>query len=160
MKETNKRLPKKFLAGQKFGKLSVLPVWKGGAHHTVAWLCQCDCKNEKWVTAPSLIGGGAKNCGCVQAVRPQKPLPVIAKEPEEEPEPLNRLEMLEMRLRERFVLTWTDTRRGRFYGVFDSDHDSTELCGTEKRDALDRIEAIISEHLDHAALPAFCRTGG
>jgi hypothetical protein len=151
-------LPRKFIASQKFGKLTALPIWREDVHGNVSWLCQCDCpsKTEKWMAAPSLIGGGAKSCGC-QPMRPKKP--VVVEEPDEEAEPLDRLEMLEARLRERFQLSWTDTKRGRWYGVFDCEHNSTELCGETKRAAMDRIEAIIAEHLYHAALPAFCRAG-
>jgi hypothetical protein len=155
MKDRN-RLPTTFLGGCRFGKLVVLPVWRRDMHGNVTWLAACDCPNKtkRWVPMSGLTSGAITCCaGCL----PKKPAPVV--EDEEEPEPLDRLEMLELRLRARFVLTWVTSKRGRWYGVFDSDHDTTELCGETKQAALDRIEEIVADELRHAALPAFCRTG-
>ena len=53
------------LAGQKFGKLTVLyPTEERRARSTV-WHCRCDCGRVKDVTARSLNTGGVKSCGCM-----------------------------------------------------------------------------------------------
>lgn len=56
------------LTGQRFGKLVAIKraedvVGKSGSRST-AWLCKCDCGNEKIVTARNLKRGKTKSCGC------------------------------------------------------------------------------------------------
>lgn len=56
------------LTGKRFGKLVVIKrvenIWQGN-RSVVAWLCKCDCGNEKVVSGGSLRSGNAKSCGCL-----------------------------------------------------------------------------------------------
>ena len=53
------------LAGQKFGKLTVLaPVENVGTH--TAWLCRCECGQETVVATRRLRDGRTKSCGCLK----------------------------------------------------------------------------------------------
>lgn len=57
------------LTGQKFNKLSVLGfshIVKGG---NSAWLCKCDCGNEKIIIGYGLKNGTTKSCGCHRSER-------------------------------------------------------------------------------------------
>lgn len=52
------------LMGQKFGRLEVIAP----AHNIkgrTAWLCKCDCGNEKKVITKFLRNGTTKSCGCL-----------------------------------------------------------------------------------------------
>ena len=56
------------LTGQKFGRWTVInraenKVLPSGQKRTM-WHCQCDCGNEKDVSADSLKSGQSKSCGC------------------------------------------------------------------------------------------------
>jgi len=51
------------LTGQRFGKLLVLRRC-GSKNGHAAWLCRCDCGNEKIMSASSLRSG-TKSCGCL-----------------------------------------------------------------------------------------------
>ena len=56
--------------GMRFGKLTVISYAgkAGGEHKAHAWLCRCDCGNEKIITGKSLGQGKDKrvrNCGCI-----------------------------------------------------------------------------------------------
>lgn len=59
-------MKKESLLGQKFARLLVIagaePV---GVGKRPAWLCQCDCGNQKIVKSEELKGGGTKSCGCL-----------------------------------------------------------------------------------------------
>ena len=62
------------LAGQRFGKLTVLRYshsGRGGAW----WLCRCDCGKETTVTAAKLRFGLTKSCGCLRHRKWAKPKP-------------------------------------------------------------------------------------
>lgn len=52
------------LTGRRFGKLVALHPTAGTNHNSVLWLCQCDCGNQRTVTASMLGGGHAMHCGC------------------------------------------------------------------------------------------------
>lgn len=54
--------------GQKFGKLTVLSLAARISSRTNAWLCRCDCGNEKVISNPR--PAGTQSCGCL------KPQPV------------------------------------------------------------------------------------
>lgn len=58
-------MPKKLnLLGQKYGRLEVIkemPSQKGSG----AWLCRCECGNEKIVLTRSLRSGNTRSCGCL-----------------------------------------------------------------------------------------------
>lgn len=60
---------KKDLTGQIFGKLTVLNqaediVYKNNKKVS-AWLCQCECGNQKIINGVSLNSGKTKSCGCL-----------------------------------------------------------------------------------------------
>ena len=58
-------MKKENLLGQKFTRLTVIaetePV---GKRQRTAWLCKCECGNEKIVKADELKSGDTKSCGC------------------------------------------------------------------------------------------------
>lgn len=52
------------LTGQRFGRLLVLRRAENIGRQT-AWLCKCDCGNEKAVPYWNLVSGQTKSCGCL-----------------------------------------------------------------------------------------------
>lgn len=54
----------KDLSGQKFGRLTVLA--RDFSRSETAWLCQCDCGNQKVQTSVSLRHGNVRSCGCLR----------------------------------------------------------------------------------------------
>lgn len=58
----------KDLAGQKFGKLTVLEISGRASDRRIIWKCQCDCGNVSNVRGSKLTGGHTKSCGCLQLV--------------------------------------------------------------------------------------------
>lgn len=66
-REGSKR-PIKDMAGQRFGKLTVLGLGKVPDHdryHRVWWECLCDCGKKKTVLSNDLKLGKVKSCGCL-----------------------------------------------------------------------------------------------
>lgn len=62
-------LPKKDLAGQRFGRLTVLGIAAppAGRKRTVyQWRCRCDCGTETIVSVNALTTGNTQSCGCLQ----------------------------------------------------------------------------------------------
>lgn len=59
---------KKFidLAGQKFGRLTVIHRENNDKDGNSRWLCRCNCGKEKIIVGYSLKGGLTKSCGCLQ----------------------------------------------------------------------------------------------
>jgi hypothetical protein len=54
------------LQNRKFGRLTPI-VYTGTLESGhAAWLCRCDCGNEKIIRSASLISGLTKSCGCLQ----------------------------------------------------------------------------------------------
>lgn len=53
------------LIGQRFGKLTVLEKAQNVSGRT-AWLCQCDCGEQKVVTTKLLRDGTTQSCGCLK----------------------------------------------------------------------------------------------
>lgn len=54
------------LAGQKFGKLTVIKISHTDIHSRKHWLCKCDCGNEKIINGSKLKSGTTKSCGCLR----------------------------------------------------------------------------------------------
>lgn len=55
----------KNLLNKKFGKLTVIELFKcGGSHKHAIWRCKCECGNFTNVTSSYLISGHTKSCGC------------------------------------------------------------------------------------------------
>src|SRR5574344_2563436 len=54
------------IAGQRFGKLTVIKFSKIDNHHHSCWLCRCDCGNTHLVSLPNLKSGRTLSCGCQQ----------------------------------------------------------------------------------------------
>jgi len=57
------------LVGKRFGRLLVIEradAPKGVINKGAYWLCVCDCKNMKIVSALNLRNGDAKSCGCLK----------------------------------------------------------------------------------------------
>ena len=63
------------LAGQRFGKLTVLKQLKERSKDKrVIWECVCNCKNKniKYVTSKDLKQSTVKSCGCLRELPPGK----------------------------------------------------------------------------------------
>lgn len=76
------RRPIKDIAGQRFGKLTVLGLGKIPDHdryNRVWWECRCDCGKTKTVLSNDLKLGKVKSCGCMRGQRREyhrEPAPV------------------------------------------------------------------------------------
>lgn len=55
---------KKDITGRRFGLLSVLRE-NGKLSGKIAWLCRCNCGNERTIRVSSLVRGLTQSCGCV-----------------------------------------------------------------------------------------------
>lgn len=53
------------LAGQKFGRLTVIEQAPNNANNKVCWLCKCDCGNETVTIGSLLYTGRVRSCGCL-----------------------------------------------------------------------------------------------
>ena len=61
----SKNVPLVDLAGERFGRLVVIE--QAEPHKgRIAWLCQCDCGNQKIATTAVLRKGLTKSCGCLR----------------------------------------------------------------------------------------------
>ena len=61
-------MPKvKDLTGMKFGRLTVIKRHGYMYKNKIAWLCKCDCGNEKVVIGDSLKRGLVRSCGCLHS---------------------------------------------------------------------------------------------
>ena len=69
------------LAGQRFGKLTVLRPAENLGGRT-AWLCRCDCGREPVVPTSRLRTGHTRSCGCIKAGGPPKPTYIDGTSPE------------------------------------------------------------------------------
>jgi len=60
-------------AGQRYGMLTVIRREKSMDKRRSAWLCRCDCGNEKIIKSASLKTsfGGVKSCGCLRHIAPR-----------------------------------------------------------------------------------------
>jgi hypothetical protein len=52
------------IAGMKFGRLTAIRQ-AGKIGQTSAWLCACECGNEKTIRLSTLRSGQTKSCGCI-----------------------------------------------------------------------------------------------
>lgn len=60
------------LRGQRFGKLTVLyRTEKRMDQGSIVWVCQCDCGNQKEVSAKRLMKGKVRSCGCLSDPPPK-----------------------------------------------------------------------------------------
>ena len=55
------------LIGMRFGRLLVLR--ESFDKKAIAWVCLCDCGNEKVIVSSSLVGGLTQSCGCLKRER-------------------------------------------------------------------------------------------
>ena len=68
---------KEVLTGKRYGKLTIIGE-KGeniGTGHR-AWLCRCDCGNERMIEAYKFLRGRIKSCGCYHKEWCRKPVGV------------------------------------------------------------------------------------
>lgn len=56
----------KDLAGQKFGRLTVIEATKERKQGVIVWKCKCDCGNTIIVSIQKLNKGDTKSCGCLR----------------------------------------------------------------------------------------------
>lgn len=54
------------LVGQRFGKLIVISFSHMDKNRQSAWLCRCDCGNEKIILSGNFKSGKTRSCGCLQ----------------------------------------------------------------------------------------------
>lgn len=59
---------KKDLAGQTFGKLTVIKPGTKTLNGHISWLCRCECGNKLTVASHHLISGNTQSCGCSKTV--------------------------------------------------------------------------------------------
>lgn len=61
-----KRMTKEEYAGKRYGRLTVIDVWRDGntADSTTYFLCKCDCGTEKNIVANGIKTGTTLSCGC------------------------------------------------------------------------------------------------
>ena len=52
------------IAGKKFGRLTALRIVGKTTDNRPAWLCRCECGNEKIVSEHNLKRNNTKSCGC------------------------------------------------------------------------------------------------
>lgn len=55
----------KNIAGQTFGRLTVINFVDCDRFNNARWLCRCECGNEKIVSRNCLISGKTRSCGCL-----------------------------------------------------------------------------------------------
>ena len=55
-----------YLAGQRFGKLTVLRYAGHNKDRRITWLCKCDCGNEKVILGYSIRNGHTLSCDCAR----------------------------------------------------------------------------------------------
>ena len=62
------------MIGEKFERLIVLQqiYVEKGTRKRLAYICKCDCGNEKIVLKENLITGRQKSCGCLSAEKAKK----------------------------------------------------------------------------------------
>lgn len=54
------------LAGERFGRLTVIERYGVSNDRRILWKCICDCGNERIVSSKCLTSGHTKSCGCLQ----------------------------------------------------------------------------------------------
>lgn len=54
------------LAGQRFGRLTVIERTTPRGAHNVRWACQCRCGKRLTVLGVSLRSGATRSCGCLR----------------------------------------------------------------------------------------------
>jgi hypothetical protein len=52
------------MAGQKFGRLTVIEFSRKNVHRHAYWVCECECGNKVDVNASHLKSGHTRSCGC------------------------------------------------------------------------------------------------
>lgn len=52
------------LTGQRFGRLVAIRSVGIDKHHSVRWLCECDCGRSHVATTNALRNGACRSCGC------------------------------------------------------------------------------------------------
>ena len=66
-------LPKVDLQNKVFGRWTI-KYFAGNRNRIVYWNCECECGNLSTISAPSLLNGKSKSCGClrVELIRKRK----------------------------------------------------------------------------------------
>lgn len=72
------------IAGEKFGRLTVVRRSGKDRHGKVLWICKCDCGAEKVAVGTALRKGDTRSCGClhretVAAIQKGRALPAAVK---------------------------------------------------------------------------------
>ena len=68
------------LAGQRFGRLTIVEPTDKKDGTAVVWKCKCDCGNTTYSTLSSLKIGNKKSCGCIVRERTAKSREAMEKE--------------------------------------------------------------------------------
>ena len=62
-----------YLTGRRFGSLTVLYPTQGRDRHGAVYrMCRCNCGNMTEVSAPGLLNGRYKSCGCLKKANQEK----------------------------------------------------------------------------------------
>lgn len=62
----------KDLAGQRFGRLTIIKYYGKTKNRKILWLCECDCGNEIIVAGNNLKSGNTQSCGCYHSEQSAK----------------------------------------------------------------------------------------
>lgn len=55
-----------YLAGRRFGRLTVIKYSGNKKRNSLVWECACDCGNTTYVDTGQLTSGKTKSCGCLR----------------------------------------------------------------------------------------------
>lgn len=66
------------LTDRVFGRLTVLAQAGRDRHGNVLWACRCECGQTPTVVRGSLVTGGSRSCGCLNAESRRRPRPSLA----------------------------------------------------------------------------------
>lgn len=64
-RSTGKRIHNRDLAGQQFGRWTVIERAERDKHRFACWLCRCQCGTIKSVNENTLVRGKSTSCGCL-----------------------------------------------------------------------------------------------
>ena len=69
-------MPRKELAGKRFGKLTVIQATDRREFETIVWECKCDCGQTAFQRTNNLTTGTVTSCGCGSRASRFKPIDI------------------------------------------------------------------------------------
>lgn len=61
-----RRVPKRDLTGERFGRLEVIAQTQNSLRGQIVWECICECGEKRLLPTTALTGDQTKSCGCLQ----------------------------------------------------------------------------------------------